>query len=239
MSTETDNVVGAAPEKASRWEDFIDVIFSPGQLFDRRKGESWGRPFLILAIVGLVLYYVMLPVTGPMIEASMVENAPPETTAAQIQQSANVMKYVFGVMAPIMYLIMVAGTALALKFVAVLFDGHASWRESLIITTFAHYITVVQTLVVGVAAFLKSVMGGTATGTDASFGLLRFIDVGRDPVLRAVLGRTDLFAIWIAVLFAIGLMHVVGMPRGKAAITAAIVWALIALPSLAMAALQG
>jgi hypothetical protein len=145
---------------------------------------------------------------------------------------------VFGVMTPIFYLVMIAGTALALKFVAPLFDGKMSWRQSFVITTFAHYVTVVQSLVIGIAAFLKSMMGGQAAGSDASFGLLRFIDVGRDPVMRAVLGRTDIFAIWIAVLFAVGLIHVAGMPKGKAAITAGIVWALIALPSLAMAALQ-
>jgi hypothetical protein len=148
------------------------------------------------------------------------------------------MKYFFGIMAPIMYLVMVAGTALAIKFVSALFDGRTSWRQAFVITTFAHYITIVQSLVVGVAAFIKNAMGGQASGTDASFGLLRFIDVGKDPVMRALLGRTDIFAIWIAVLFAVGLIHVVGMPKGKAAITAAIVWALIALPSLAAAALQ-
>ena len=238
MTTETDNVVEAGPEKASRWEDFIDVVFSPGQLFERRKGEPWVKPFLILAAVGVALYYVMLPVTGPMIEASMVENAPPTATPAQVQQSASVMKFFFGIMAPVMYLFMVVGTGVAIKLVSALFDGKPSWRESFVITTFAHYVTVVQSLVVGVAIFLKNMMGGEPASSDASFGLLRFVDVGRDPVLRALLGRTDLFAIWIAVLFAVGLMHVAGMPKGKAAITAGIVWALIALPSLAMAALQ-
>ena len=238
MSPEVDTVVGAAPEKASRWEDFIDVIFSPGQLYTRRAAEPWLRPFLVLAAVSVVLYYIMLPVTGPVIEASMVENAPPNATPAQMQQSANVMKYLFGIMAPVFYLVMVAGTALAIKFVAPLFDGKVSWRESFVITTFAHYITVVQSLAIGVAVFLKNTMGGQVSGTDGSFGLLRFLDVGRDPVMRALLGRTDIFAIWIAVLFAVGLIHVVGMPKGKAAITAVIVWALIALPSLAMAALQ-
>lgn len=239
MTTHTDSIDTAAPpEKASRWEDFIDIIFSPGQVFERRAAEPWLKPFLILVAVGVALYYLMLPVTGPMIEASMVENAPPTATAAQVQQSAGVMKYFFGIMAPIMYLLMVAGTAVALKFVAALFDGKPSWRESFVITTYAHYITIVQSLIVGIVLFIKSAMGGQAASQDASFGLMRFIDVGRDPVLRTLLGRTDLFAIWIAVLFAVGLIHIARMPRGRAAITAAIVWALIALPGLAMAALQ-
>ena len=238
MTTDTEVPV-APPEKASRWEDFIDVIFSPGQLFDRRKDEGWLKPFLILAAVSIVLYYVLLPVTGPLMEIAMRENAPPEATPAQLQQGATVMKYSMGIMAPVMYLLMIAGTALALKLVSSLLEPKATWRQAFVISTYAMYITVVQTLVVAIAVFIKSSMGGELQTSDGSFGLLRFIDIGKDPVMRALLGRTDLFAIWIAVLLGVGLVHVVGMPRNKAFITAAIVWALVVLPSLAMAAISG
>ena len=235
MTTDTETPV-TAPEKASRWEDFIDIIFSPGQLFERRAEEGWVKPFLILAAVSVVLYYVLLPVTGPLMEIAMRENAPPEANQAQLQQGAAVMKYAMGIMAPIMYLVMIAGTALALKVVSAVLEPGASWRQSFIIATYAMYITIVQTLVVAIAVFLKSTMGGELKSTEASFGLMRFMDVGTDPVMRALLGRTDLFAIWIAVLLGVGLVHIVRMPRNKAFATAAIVWALIALPSLAMAA---
>jgi hypothetical protein len=237
MTTDTETPV-AAPEQASRWEDFIDIIFSPGQLFERRAAEGWLKPFLILAAVSVVLYYVLLPVNGEIMEIAMRENAPPNANQAQLQQGANVMKYAMGIMAPIMYLVMIAGTALALKLVSSLFEPAASWRQSFVISTYAMYITIVQTLAVTVAVFIKNTMGGQLKSSDASFGLMRFIDVGKDPVMRALLGRTDLFAIWIAALLAVGLIHVVNMPRNKAILTAAIVWALIALPSLAMAALS-
>lgn len=238
MTTDTE-VTPTAAEPASRWEDFIDVIFSPAQLFRRRANEGWVRPFLILAAVSIVLYYVLLPVTGPLMELAMRENAPPEANQAQLEQGAQVMKYAMGIMAPVMYLIMIAGTALALKLISALLEPGATWRQSFLIATYAMYITIVQTLIVATAIFLKSTMGGELKSTDASFGLTRFMDVGSDPVLRALLGRTDVFAIWIAVLLGVGLVHVVGMPRNKAFITAAIVWALIALPALAMAAISG
>lgn len=235
MTTDTESAV-SAPETASRWEDFIDIIFSPGQLFQRRGAEGWVTPFLILSGVSVALYYLLLPVNGPLMEIAMRENAPPGANQAQLQQGANVMKYAMGVMAPFMYLIMIAGTAVGLKFVSSLFEPAASWRQSFVIATYAMYVTVVQTVMVALAVFIKSATGGQLRSNDASFGLMRFMDVGTDPVLRALLGRTDLFAIWIAALLGVGLIHVVGMPKGKAFITAAIVWALIALPSLAMAA---
>ncbi len=235
MTMDTEPTV-VAPEKASRWEDFIDVIFSPGELYERRADEGWFKPFLILAVINVILYYALLPITGPMIEAAIQQNSPPNATPAQIEQGAKMMKYGMGIIAPVMYLIMIAGTALAIKLVSSLLEPGATWRQSFVITTYAHFITVVQSLFVAIAAFIKSMTGGQPSAQDASFGLLRFMDVGTDPVMRALLGRTDLFAIWIAALFAVGLIHIVRMPLGKAITTAAIVWALIALPSLAGAA---
>ena len=235
----TDTAVDVTPERASRWEDFIDIVFSPAQVFARRGNDGWLKPFLILAAINVVLYYALLPVTGPTIEAAMRENAPPNVTPAQLQQGAQMMKIGMGVIAPLMYLLMILGTGVAVKFVSALFDGTPTWGQSFAITTHAHFITVIQSLIVTASIFIMDVLGNPASGKSGSFGLLRFVDVGNDPVMRALLGRTDLFAIWIAALFGVGLITVAKMEKSKAFITAAIVWALIALPSLAMAALSG
>lgn len=235
----TDTAVEAAPQKASRWEDFIDIVFSPSEVFARRGNEAWLTAFIVLSVINVALYYLLLPVTGPTIEAAMVENAPPNVTAAQMAQGAKMMKIGMGIIAPVMYLVMILGTGLALKLVAALFDGKPTWRQSFAITTHAHFITVIQGLIVAFTIFIMNMMGAQPSGKNASFGLLRFVDVGSDAVMRTLLGRTDLFAIWIAALFAVGLVTVVKMEKVKAILTAAIVWALIALPSLAMAALSG
>ncbi len=59
-----------------------------------------------------------------------------------------------------------------------------------------------------------------------------FIDATAQPILAAVVGRLDIFTIWVTALLAIGL-HVVGkIPSSKAAIAAIIVWILGALPGL-------
>jgi len=48
-------------------------------------------------------------------------------------------------------------------------------------------------------------------------------------------GRIDVFTIWVTVLVAIGLAVTGKISRGKAAIAAAIVWLVGALPTLASA----
>ena len=236
MTTETENVA-APPEKASRWEDFIDVVFSPGELYDRRANEGWFKPFLILCAVCIVLYYALLPVTGGIWEAVMRENAPPNANPDQIEQSAAFMKWLGGAFLPFGVIMVIAVSAVAIKLVSALLEPTATWRQGFMISTYSMYVAVPQSIITAIVVYIKSSTGGELTMGDASFGLLRFMGTDIDPVMRNVLGRADLFAIWSAALVAIGLMHVVRMPRGKAIITAAIVWALIALPGLASAAL--
>jgi hypothetical protein len=72
-----------------------------------------------------------------------------------------------------------------------------------------------------------------------SLGVGRFLDPdAASPVLLALVGRLDVFTIWVTVLLAIGLSVTGRIPRVRAAIAAALVWLLGALPAL-LGALRG
>jgi hypothetical protein len=64
-----------------------------------------------------------------------------------------------------------------------------------------------------------------------TFGPGRFLDPDTvSPLLVALVGRLDVFTIWITVLVAIGLSVTGRIPVGRAAIAAAIVWLAGGLP---------
>jgi hypothetical protein len=70
-----------------------------------------------------------------------------------------------------------------------------------------------------------------------SFSLARFMDPDHtSAVLIALASRVDVFTIWVTVLLAIGLSVVGRIPRQQAAIAAAIVWLLGAIPAVIGAA---
>jgi hypothetical protein len=236
MSTDTEVEV-AAPEKSARWEDFVDVFLSPADLYARRRDESWTIPFLLFCAISIALYYVFLPIGGLIWEAAMLENAPPNADAAQIQQSAQFMKYLGGVFVPIGYGFMIAFMALGMKLASSVLEPGARWRQAFLIATYASYVGLIQQVLTTIAVYVKS-RSGTITMADASFGLLRFMP-DADPVTKAMIGRVDLFAFWSLILCAIGLSVIVGMSRGKALATAAIAWLLVALPGVIGGLLQG
>jgi hypothetical protein len=71
----------------------------------------------------------------------------------------------------------------------------------------------------------------------AMISLGRFADPTASPVLAALLGRVDLFLIWVTVLLGVGL-HVAGkVPKVQAAAAAAIMWLLGTLVAVLPAAI--
>jgi hypothetical protein len=232
----TDTVV-ADTEKHSRWEDLVDVFFAPGELFAYRANEGWGKPFLLLAAISVVLYYVFLPINGQIFELMMRQNAPANVTPEQMHKSAVFMSYLGGLFIIFGVAFTIAATAVVLKLVSSVLEPAAGWRQAFMIATYSMFVVIPQAILGALLIFLKTNSGGTLRINDVSFGVLRFMDQP-DKVLTAVLSRFDLFPIWSAALCAIGLVVVVKMPRGKAIATAAIAWLAIALPALAGAAMQ-
>ena len=46
----------AAP-KSALWEDFIDILYAPSRVFARRRDARFGPALLVVAVVGLVLFF--------------------------------------------------------------------------------------------------------------------------------------------------------------------------------------
>ncbi|HSL69152.1 MAG TPA: hypothetical protein VK864_02875, partial [Longimicrobiales bacterium] len=87
MTTET-AAPEAQPQTASRWEDFVDVFVSPGELFRRRANAGFGLAFLVLCVVSLVLYYAFPDVNRAFAEAQIAAAAAKNPERAQAMGSA-------------------------------------------------------------------------------------------------------------------------------------------------------
>ena len=227
-----------ATEKTSRWEDIIDVFVSPKELFDRRRDDAWWKPYLIVAGIGVVLYYALINVNAQIMEAAMMQNMPEGADPAQMQQTANITKWLGGIGVPFGYLFVVALTALGLKLGSWMVEPPARWGQVFTIAAYSLFVTIPQQLITAVLVMIKG-KSGDVTMQDMSFGVMRFMDPETNKVMAALLGRLDLFAIWAAVITAIGLMVVVGMPRNRAILAAAVGWIIVAIPGIIAGAVSG
>lgn len=228
-----------APAKpASLWEDFIDIFVSPSEVFERRRNSGFFVPLLVFVVLMTVLFLVGKPVLEPVFDAeyargmaaAMRQN--PQLTAAQMDKArAMTEKFqvigivFFGFIAPLL-------VGVVLWVVGKFVDAKEDVKAACMIATYAFFPRLLESIVnIAQGYFLDP---ATLNGRyRLSLGVGRFFDPDKvSPVLLSVIGRIDVFTIWVTVLLAIGLAVVARIPKSRAAIAAAIVWVIGMLPGL-------
>lgn len=236
MSSEpTATVQETPPAAASRWEDYIDVFFSPVELFERRRNDRVAPPFWTLIGLGLLFYFLLLPATQIMIRA----RATTEEAAAAMERMGTLMAVFGGIGVPIMYAVMVAAAAFLLWLGGRVADIRTDFNRMMLIATYAGFVMLLSQILASVVVI---VMGDASFDAmrSMSFGPLRFVgSADMNPFLTALLGRFELFAIWQALLWAIGIRVLYGVSYARAGAVAAVTWFLFLVPTLIGAVMAG
>ncbi len=227
----------AEAKKPSLWEDIVDVFVAPAELYRRHEKDSFVVPWLVVSIIGAVLYYAFLSANKAIALAAMQAQLARQGVTevpAQAQGFANAMNNLGGIIVPIVYVLMFLLIGLAIWVVGMIAKGGPTYRQAIMIPAWAALVLPLSQVLLGVLLTMKLNSGGEISAVrDASTGLLRF--VGSDtmnPILQPVLGIVDLFWIWQAVLWFIALKAICRWPTGKAAGVALVCWLLIAVPGL-------
>jgi hypothetical protein len=234
----------APGEEPGRADDYIDVYISPKQVFDRRRDGRWVQAFIVLSAILVALYYAFLPATEIIAETELArvlaENPEQAQAADQMAGFGRTMRLIGGIFVPI-------GTVLAIVIVGALIWGlgamlgaAVSFRQALVITTFARFVDIPRTIATSVSVLWADRVGEVVVARDTSFGPLRFVDTAAlHDVAVPLLGRLDVFVLWQAALWAIGLYVISRAGKDAALLIAAIALVLAALPGIVMALVRG
>ncbi|MDQ6719025.1 MAG: YIP1 family protein [Gemmatimonadota bacterium] len=222
----------------SIWEDFVDIFTSPSAVFARRENGGFWMPLIIVTLAISILFIATKGLMQPVFDADFARGAAaamrknPQLTEEQIATMRSVQEKIL-YFAPLIFVpIGIFITAAALWLIGKLFDAAETYRTAVVVTAYAFIPRILEVVVSAVQAMLMdpaSLNGRYAV----SLGVGRFINPDTSsPFLIALLGRVDVFTIWITVLLAIGLSVTGRIPRARAAMAAACVWVIGALPAL-------
>ena len=233
-----------AAKPASVWEDFIDIFYAPSTVFQRREHSGFFLPMLVVTILTGVLFIVNSGILAPIMDAEMgravagMQKQGATVSEEQISQMRR-MGETFGKIGAFIFMpVGIFFTGLALWLCGKFVDSKQTFGQGLMVAAYSFMPRIIEAVVTAVQGLLldTSAMNGRFR---ISLGLGRFLDPDTaSPVLVALLGRVDVFTIWITVLLAIGLAVTGKIPRGRAAIAAALVWIAGALPQVLSAARQ-
>lgn len=232
------------PAKAGLWEDFIDVLYQPSSVFDRRRDGKFGLALVALMIIATILSVALHNGLAPVMDAEMAKQAAataarnpqvmPEQIAAQQVMMEKIGTYGTGLFLPIGIFIM----AVILWIVARLIDAKVAFAAAMMIATYSWIPRMIEMVLNAVQGLLLSPESITSHYS-VQLGPARFVAASMNPFALTLLGGLDLFTIWSTALIAIGLAMVARVPRSRAAIAAFAVWLVTLLPPLYSALSRG
>jgi hypothetical protein len=203
-------------------------------LFRRRAHDRVLPPLLTLFALGLIFYVLLLPANGMVMRAG----APNEDALAAIERMGTFMAVAGGIMVPVLYTIVIASAAFLLWLGGRIADIPTDFGRMMLIATYAAFVYLLSQIFGGAVVLIHG-EAGLDLVRDMSFGPLRFVgSEGMNPLLMAVLRRFDVFMIWQALLWAIGLRVLYHVSIARAGAVAAAAWLLFIVPTLIGSALN-
>ena len=228
----------APSPSASWWEDFIDIFYAPSQVFARRENSGFAIPMLVVTLLVALIAIANSGVMQPIMDAefarataaAMKKN--PQVTAEMMAKGRSfgeaIAKFGAFVFVPVGIFL----TGLVLWIVGKFFDAKQTLGAAIMVASYAFVPRIVEGVLNGVQGLLLD--PATLNGRfRLSLGLGRFLDPDTaSPVMLALLGRVDVFTIWVTILLVIGLSVTGHIPRAKAAIAGLVIWLVGALPNV-------
>ena len=217
----------------SRIDDYLDVFVAPSKLFERRSDGKFGQALVVLVVLVAILFFATKSAMAPIMDAEMAKGmaANPNLTPEQIEGMKKFGGIAFGASLIVGTPIAVLLLGLVIFLVAKMVGEGMSYAQGATIATFSMFPRIVDSIVSAVQALLMDESQLTSRYS-VSLGLGRFMESTMNPVLLALIGRLDVFTIWVTILIAIGLKVMARATAAQAAIGAVIVWSVGALPTV-------
>jgi len=232
----------------SQVERVIDTFVAPAKTFtDIRRSASWWLPWLLGAIVGLAMVYIVDKKVGmdKVVEnqiqlqpkqAAKLDQLPPDQRASQLEMSAKITRVVaYGF--PLLNLIIVAIMAAVLMGTFNFGLGaEVQFAQCYAISMYAFLPGLIKALLV----ILTLVIGGGENFTfqnELASNLGVLFDPTRSHFLYSIASSIDLFNIWILVLTGIGYSCVTRVKRGTSMGVVFGWWAVVTVASAAFGSL--
>ncbi|MDE3052721.1 MAG: YIP1 family protein [Gemmatimonadota bacterium] len=225
-------------EKASVWEDFLDIFYAPSKVFARRANGNFWIPLLLVTVLIAMLAYANRNIMRPMFDAEFARStaaamkANPSLTAAQMERGKafafDIAQYGSVVIVPLLVLFVGFVTWIGARFV----DAKLSWNAALVVVAYSMVPRVVQQIFVSIEGLFVDPTSLTSRFS-MGIGPGRFVDASTvNPFVGALCDRLDLFLLWGLVLIAIGVATIGRLPKAKAWAFGIGLWVVTALPGL-------
>jgi len=222
----------------SLWEDLLEIFYAPSAVFERRRETpAFGLALIVfmVLIVGLSFAFrgLMEPVFDVEFKRGMAQamKQNPSLTPEMAERGRGIAQKFLVVGVGLYALVGPVLMGIILWFVGKLMESKAELGQMVMVSTYAMFPRVLESIL-GAVQMLVLPEATIRSRFSLSLGIGRFLDPDGSPLLLAVLGRVDLFTLWVTVLMGIGLAVMGRIPKGRAFVAAALMWVIGAIPGI-------
>ena len=231
-----------APKRAPVWEDVVDVFYAPRAVFERRREGRYGLALLVYTILATVLFAFSGPMMQPIFDRQLDAQVEKARAGGASEQQVEQMRAIGAkTQGPVGIAFAALGTPITIFVIGLLlwgagkmFGSTATYAQSTMVATYANVPRLLGMLLNAGLLYVTDPSKLTSMSS-LTFSPARLLPAETDAVVLALLGRLDLFTIWVTVLLAIGLAVVGRLSRGQAFGAAAVVFVVATLGSLLQA----
>ena len=252
------NDLGVQPAAAvtpglSQWQRVANIFSAPSKTFEdiKRGNRSWWLPFLIMALVGYILFAAVTFNIGmqkvvdnqvkmdPKAEERMAQ-ATPEQREVSDKIALNITKGIF-IGNPLLLLLFTAILTVGLwGTINFVFGGKASFGSIFVVWMYAGLPSIVKTLLGTLVIYAGAEPESFNIKNFAPTNLGAFLNpMETNKALYSLASSIDVITIWTLVLLGIGAAIVAGVKRSSGYIAVFGWWAIFVLVGVGWAAAMG
>jgi hypothetical protein len=239
--TSPDGIATDAPapaaKRVARWEDFIDILYAPEAVLQRRQNQSPWPPILIVSIVVAVLLAATMDQMVPLIEGSIRRAMTARGDAPEGAAEAQAFAQNFGIMmvqgsmylaTPITILLGGIGVYLAGK----IFGSTQTLNAAYVVTAYSFVPRALATVASAIQLLVRD-----ASKMDSIYSLslspARFLDPATtSDGMMQLAARADVTLLWATVIIGVGYAVTGRLSTGKAVGAALVIWLAGSVPAL-------
>ncbi len=247
----SDSLYNDAPppsaEKTSFLDDLIEFLPAPSKVYARLANKGSFAIFALVCVLIIGFYFANRGAMQSIFDGeydrqmAQVMKQNPGMTQEQLAAGRGFaeMAQNFGIIIGIPLILVCIG--IATWVTGKIFGAELTFGQAFMVGSWAYVPRIIESLVVTIQGLVLDV--ASLTGRfQLSVGVGRFLDPDMDPGILSLLGRVDVFTIWVCALIAIGISVVGKVPRDKLIPIALVTWTFGALPAIwaiVWGALQG
>ena len=225
--TEATAATGAKPGA----EDMFEIFYAPSAVFERRRCGEFGLPLIALVVIATVLMIATKGLLQPVFDAEAtagLAKASANMTPEQLEQAKSVIRLTTTIGVPFGYLISPFILGGILWLVARAVQVRQGYKVAVMIATFAWYPRLIEWVVSAIQMALLPDIAVTSR-LSLSLGVGRFMDGAHPTLATALLGRVDVFTLWVTFLIGLGFMVTARTTKAQAMMIGIITWVIGAL----------